>query len=643
MHFFSKSEPNVVALGKSISSRLLLALALVAGLPLLAACGGGGGGSSPVVLENPESTDDPTDPPVVDPPVVVPASAMDFSIESGLTNSVDGAASVATIYATVFVPEHNEGESFPLIVHSHGWGGSRFSVADAEALDPAPADTDASYFDLVDRQVETLWNAGYAVISFDERGFGGTAVGASASDDGDPASGDGAHGMSVQHEIQDAIAIIDWAVENAESGELLADLAFDDAGRLDPKIGTLGGSYGGGFQLMLAAIDERVDVLVPSATWFNFEESLLTNGAIKKAYGHGLCLLAQTDGANLAPEVAQACQEGSTVITNREAADASQASQDVFINNSLKTVSETPGFTMPQVDALLLQGTRDILFNLGQAVQSYNFLTAAGGDVRLMSHEDGHGVRELRSGPGSQPELGDAFCGSVDAIVNIVNWFDEKLKGISDAANMYPRICLSLDDSQGVTVSGAPVPRGDDGSLTNLVATIDDGAGAPLALSGNDHHNRNGIVEEPSVQFISAGTVADDSRVLAGVPTANLTIAAGITNTDPTVASGPVAALFIGVGIKRGSDFILIDDQVQPILTPFDGAIDLVAVAEDLQAGDEVGVLVYGQFDIYEGSIACVTDASGNNCGSNWLGNAVTVQGTVNLPIFDAVPDVRAP
>lgn len=626
-----------------LSSLGKVSILLLAFCGFLSACGGGGS-SSPVKVTTPAAgagTPGGGTPPVVNPPVVVPASAMDFSIESGLTNSIDGAASVATIYATVFVPEHNEGEPFPLIVHSHGWGGSRFSVADADNLDPAPANTDAGYFDLLDRQVETLWNAGYAVISFDERGFGGTAPGAAGPDDGDPASGDAAHGMSVEYEIQDAIAIIDWAVANSEEGELLADLAFDDAARLDPKIGTLGGSYGGGFQLMLAALDERVDALVPSATWFNFEESLLTNGTIKKAFGHGLCLLAQTDGATLAPEVAQACNEGSTITTNREQADATQASQDVFINNSLKTISEGVGFVMPKVDALLLQGTRDILFNLGQAVQNYNFLRTAGGDVRLMSHEDGHGITELRSGPGSQPAQGDAFCGPVDAIINVQKWFDEKLRGIANAASVYPTICLSLDDTKGVTIASGNVPRGDDGTITNQIATIDDGAGAPLALNGNDHHNRSGIVADPLVQFISAGTVSDDNRVLAGVPTANLTLAAGLTNFDSTPASGPVAALFIGVGIKRGTEFILVDEQVQPILSTHSGSIDLIPVGEDLLAGDEVGVLVYGQFDIYEGSIACTPGPTGNDCGSNWAGNAVTVQGTVSLPIFAATPQVR--
>ena len=45
----------------------------------------------------------------------------------------------------------------------------------------------------------------------------------------------------------------------------------------DPRVGTIGGSYGGGFQFAVAGIDARVDALVPMITWNDLSYSLGPN------------------------------------------------------------------------------------------------------------------------------------------------------------------------------------------------------------------------------------------------------------------------------------------------------------------------------------------------------------------------------
>ncbi len=522
---------------------------------------------------------------------IVAARSFDVTIVSPAPNVADG-TETTNVRATVYVPEHAQGQTYPLVLHSHGWGGSRYSQADVDAQDPQPGTTTTSMFALTDQRVEVLWNAGYAVISFDERGFG-------RGDDGDNGTDDGAHAMDPAFEIRDAMAVLDWAVENL-------DLTLDAPG--DPRVGAIGGSYGGGYQLLLAAQDDRLDAITPSATWFSFAESLSPNRVIKKGFATGLCLLAQTDGAQLSAEVQAACDEGVTDQSTRFREQLSAEVQRVFVEHGLDFVGSQPGFVMPSVDALLIQGNRDILFNLSQAADNYAFLSAAGGDVRLLSHENGHSLAQLRSGPGSQGPLGNSTCGAIDSMQAIVAWFDAKLRGNAAAIAGLPRICISLDDDTGAIFS-ADVPRGDP---THRV-TIPDGT----QVTGAQHNNSASEAGEAVWMPLSAPIVGDDF-VLAGIPVANVSIAGMLGE----------GVVFLGVGIERGGSRFLVDQQVQPVRSSDERvgdapqALPLIGVGEKLQDGDVVGVLIYGQHDQYE-----------NEARTLYSANAATISGTVDLPI----------
>ncbi len=101
----------------------------------------------------------------------VDASSMDVVIESPAPNINDG-LDTTSIAATVFIPEHIEGETYPVILHAAYLAGSRISQGDLDAADPTPPFSADNYADLHDLQIETLWQAGYAVISLDQRGHG---------------------------------------------------------------------------------------------------------------------------------------------------------------------------------------------------------------------------------------------------------------------------------------------------------------------------------------------------------------------------------------------------------------------------------------------------------------------------------------
>ena len=85
---------------------------------------------------------------------------------------------------------------------------------------------------------------GYFVATFDQRGFG--------------ESGGRANVQDPQIEGRDIKTLLDWA-----EGALTPHLAYL---RGDPLVGGIGLSYGGGFQLIGAAVDPRFDALVPMIT-----------------------------------------------------------------------------------------------------------------------------------------------------------------------------------------------------------------------------------------------------------------------------------------------------------------------------------------------------------------------------------------
>ena len=68
----------------------------------------------------------------------------------------------------------------------------------------------------------------------------------------------------------------------------------------DPRVGMAGSSYGGGIQFATAAIDQRVDAIVPDIAWHSLVTSLAKEGAFKAGWMLGVCasgeILGLSDG-----------------------------------------------------------------------------------------------------------------------------------------------------------------------------------------------------------------------------------------------------------------------------------------------------------------------------------------------------------
>ncbi len=154
-----------------------------------------------------------------------------------LSSNVDGVDVAFTVHEpTTFVP----GAKYPLILEGHGYGGSRISAAER----PATGNTGT---------MGRLLDAGYGVISVDQRGHG--------------QSGGTIRILEPEHEGQDLLQILDWAEAQ------LPWLAYRDGNLL---LGAIGGSYGGGYQHLIYAIDpeHRLDAIAPEITWHDLRYSL---------------------------------------------------------------------------------------------------------------------------------------------------------------------------------------------------------------------------------------------------------------------------------------------------------------------------------------------------------------------------------
>ncbi|MFJ3669200.1 CocE/NonD family hydrolase [Streptomyces sp. NPDC090106] len=210
--------------------------------------------------------------------------------------------------------------------------------------------------------------------------------------------------------------------------------------RGDPRVGMIGGSYGGAVQLATAAVDHRVDAIVPMITWNDLAYSLDPNnaagaprvpGAFKWQWTNGFYLIGEKQpitAANLDPSrinslgclhfVTDACD---TVRTLNAGSYPAQGTEDLL--SYARGVSPVTYLDRVKAPTLLVQGQADTLFNLNEATATYKALKARGTQVKMIWQNVGH------SGGMAAGEL-DLSQGNLEASYvgrRIVAWFDRYL------------------------------------------------------------------------------------------------------------------------------------------------------------------------------------------------------------------------
>lgn len=329
----------------------------------------------------------------------------------------------------------------PVVMHSHGWGGSRT--------------TDWRRF--------RRWTShGYAVLSFDQRGFG--------------ESGGRAH-------------VENPAVEGHDVARLVRMLArkrwVRKDGPGDPRLGAIGGSYGGGYQFLGAftALQRRgtpvFDALAPEITWNSLNESLAPEGVVRTEWALALSAAALPSDS-LPPHVYKALVEGAATGQWPDGSLPGTEDMASFFRRNGPSWHVAQGRRL-DIPVLLGQGTTDTLFPLQEGIA--NWRTALTRRARKRSifvgYNGGHvlpsvlprGV-QVTSDPCSK-RLGGADFAHLARL-----FFDHALKGRRTSLRGYGRLHLATPGSGCTTVRSARPNRaigiGD-------VATLE-AAGPPVAV-----------------------------------------------------------------------------------------------------------------------------------------------------------------
>jgi ABC-2 type transport system ATP-binding protein len=536
----------------------------------------------------------------------------------------------------------------PLMLHGHGFGGSR-------VLDPAGG------------FLERLQDNGYTVISIDQRGFG--------------ESGGTVRVMDPNFEGRDLLQILDWAEDNLDylAHQRQANQPFNLVA------GATGSSYGGMYQLLLHNMDrekQRLDVLTPDITPHDLRMALNPGNTVKSAWV-GLLVVGGETGATqpliqgLDPVIKETLVRGLSFNRIDEGAlpffyyhsakyflDAKPVSEQDPINFVVGPLSGSTAYEVAAVKplpiaVLFTQGMRDTLFNFNEAWENFIGYKALGGDVRLFTHESGHilpgtstvlsqlgplnmALDPLLSGLNSAgvslPELqtpaGQNSCGALSRDDVTLAFLNEKLtppsaetitpEVLSGLALMKNQVCLSMADQDAewiafdaidatsaaieVPATQIPVPNSVLGVTSLLAPTfievLPPAAGRTLAGIGKLEVN-----------------LAIPGVPLNGCDVANM-LPAALAGILP--ATGCDAIIHVGWGARRGmSAPRLIDEQLTPLRGLGDHQVDMVGVAERIADDESVGLLVYGYNLQFFSSLS-----------RDLLVPAVSITGTVKPPLL---------
>ena len=233
-----------------------------------------------------------------------------------------------------------------------------------------------------------LRNDGYNVLTWDPRGFGG--------------SGGVAMFDSPAFEARDVQALIDYVGAQPEA-------LLDAPG--DPRVGMSGSSYGGAIQLVAAAIEPRLDAIVPDVAWHSLVDSLARAGRFKSGWLLDVCVLGEAygllDGVTGGVTGPGAVQLGSVDSRLRTMCLEGNLFGSLSAATKQWLTDIGPGALLERIriPTLIMQGTVDTLFAPGEAIANYDVLRRNDVPVKMIWYCGGHGTCLTPPGDPAMPPV----------------------------------------------------------------------------------------------------------------------------------------------------------------------------------------------------------------------------------------------
>jgi ABC-2 type transport system ATP-binding protein len=395
--------------------------------------------------------------------VAAPASAATHPAPvNGCVRSVSDPSPTTTapvdICYSLFRPAGaSNAQPVPMIMHSHGWGGSRITTIDAT--------------------VQRWLDAGYGVLSFDQRGWGQSGGHAFVEN---PAY----EGVDVQKMIG-VIASQDW-------------VQLDGPG--DPRLGAIGGSYGGGYQFVgaftnLMTGDKPIfDALAPEITWFDLSESLAPQGVVRTEWAAALAAASVQNDA-LPPSVYKALLEGAATGNWPDGSVPGTENMNAFFEKNGPKWHTLQGRQL-NIPILFGQGATDSLFPLEQGMQNWAKALTKSARSRsiFIAYNGGHvlpsvfpqGSVSANSDPCSVKLNNSSFADLT------VRFFNQRLRGIDSNLSGLGKYHLATAGGACTTVSSVapnatfPVGKVMTTAAVGVPSAIEIAKG-PIRVAGSPH------------------------------------------------------------------------------------------------------------------------------------------------------------
>jgi predicted acyl esterase len=421
----------------------------------------------------------------------------------------------------------------------------------------------------------------------------------------------------------------------------------------DPRVGMIGGSYGGQIQYAVAEQDKRVDALIPIITWNDLSYSLAPNntgfahgvtyrtpGVAKKEwidlfFGEGI--VDGVEGATADPSrvgppcpnfADQACPGVAGLQTLGYPDDATlELARHASVESYVRKV------TAP---TLVVQGQKDTLFNLQEAVATYRTLKAQGTPTRMIWQSWGHSHStpapgELDFGAAS---LRSSYLGS-----RFLDWMNHYVRGDANAPVgpqfSYFRDWVKYDTSPahaGTAIAKAYATRdkftetpthslyltGSDGLTASRKAVVAGTAsyanapGAPTSYSETSGLEGNQVNQPPrdAPGTFAAFTTPVLAHPVDLVGSSQLTLHLSAPVAAQSQAAGPAGKLVLFAklydvapdGTQTLHNRLISPVRVADVTRPVD--VELPAVAQRFPAGHRIRLVVAASDAAYAGNAA---------------------------------------
>lgn len=406
------------------------------------------------------------------------------TVTNGCVDSVPepGTTTPVRICYTLFQPAGaSKRHPVPMVLHSHGWGGSRTRTAESF----------------------TSWlDAGFGVLSFDQRAHGeSTGV---------------AHVMNPDYEGEDVIRIVD----------LVASLDWvAKQGPGDPVLGSIGGSYGGGYQLAGAFTElrdrgrTRFDALAPEITWYDLKQSLAPQEVPRAQW---LSLLYAGGGSKLPPSIQQSFVTAITTGGWPQGEAGRELTRFFAKNGPAWHVAHGRKLDLP---VLFGQGLTDNLFNLNQGIANFERALTPRAKQRsmLIGYNGGHTLPSVlppgfgTPGDPCSQQLGSAGFGDLE-----LRFMQLNLKHQRTGLTGFGRYHLSTADGRCVDERSVRPDR--RYRLGTVVSTTDGGlpfavpvAKGPIGVAGSVRLTATVSTTTPDSRAffaLSVGTSPADAKIV---------------------------------------------------------------------------------------------------------------------------------